>query len=646
MAPRSVHFPKIFEPAFLGPLEVRNRLIMAPMGSRLSNENGGVSPWQVDYYAERAKGGVGTIIVEITGVDSPRGVTSPQTLTIHEDFYIGGHNELVEAVHAHGARILLQLAHVGRNRRFAMGVQPVAPSPIPNRFFGVTPRELSREEIEDLVKKFIAAALRAQTAGYDGVELHGAHGYLIGEFMSPLSNRRKDRYGGSLEKRMTFPVEIVQGIRRAAGPRYPILFRFSADEFEEGGTTLQESKKAAKILGEAGADVLHVSAGTYDSMATVIEPMSYPEGWKIYLAEAIKSAVKIPVIGVGVIRSPEFAERTLKEGRVDFLALGRALLADPHWPRKAREGKLREIIPCISCNECIGGRTFRSLHVRCAVNPATGREGWLRRLPAEKKKKVVVIGGGPAGLTAALEAKRRGHRVTLYEKSGRLGGQLRLAAAPPGREKIAWLGDYLRNQIRRERVKVLLGITATPGKIVREKPDTVILATGAVPLVPDLPGVESPQVCTAWDILGGEKIVQRKTVLVLGGGMVGCETALYLAARKNKVTVVEMLEGAAQDTDFITRADVLSRMKKAGIGILAGRKAEKIGPGELFLRTSAGREERTKGDIVVLALGAVPEENLKMSLRGKVNEIHTIGDARQPRKIIDAVYEGFRLNGG
>jgi 2,4-dienoyl-CoA reductase-like NADH-dependent reductase (Old Yellow Enzyme family)/thioredoxin reductase len=646
MAPRSVHFPKIFEPAFLGPLEVRNRLIMAPMGSRLSNENGGVSPWQVDYYAERAKGGVGTIIVEITGVDSPRGVASPQTLTIHEDFYIGGHNELVEAVHAHGARILLQLAHVGRNRRFAMGVQPVAPSPIPNRFFGVTPRELSREEIEDLVKKFIAAALRAQTAGYDGVELHGAHGYLIGEFMSPLSNRRKDRYGGSLEKRMTFPVEIVQGIRRAAGPRYPILFRFSADEFEEGGTTLQESKKAAKILEEAGADVLHVSAGTYDSMATVIEPMSYPEGWKIYLAEAVKSAVKIPVIGVGVIRSPEFAERTLKEGRVDFIALGRALLADPHWPRKAREGRLKEIIPCISCNECIGGRTFRSLHVRCAVNPATGREGWLQRLPREKKKKVVVIGGGPAGLMAALQAKRRGHRVTLYEKSGHLGGQLRLAAAPPGREKIAWFGDYLRNQIRREKVKVLLGITATPEKIAREKPDTVILATGAVPLVPDLPGVESPQVCTAWDILGGEKIVQRKTVLVLGGGMVGCETALYLAARENKVTVIEMLEGAAQDTDFITRADVLSRMKKAGIGILADRKAEKIGPGEVFLRNSAGKGERIKGDIAVLALGPVPGENLKMSLRGKVNEIHTIGDARQPRKIIDAVYEGFRLNGG
>jgi 2,4-dienoyl-CoA reductase-like NADH-dependent reductase (Old Yellow Enzyme family)/thioredoxin reductase len=646
MALKSVHFPKIFEPAFLGPLEVRNRLIMAPMGSRLANENGGVSPWQIDYYAERAKGGVGAIIVEITGVDSPHGVTSPKTLTIHEDFYIGGHNELVEAAHAHGARILLQLAHVGRNRGFAMGVQPVAPSPIPNRFFGVTPRKVSSGEIKDLVKKFVAAALRARTAGYDGIELHGAHGYLIGEFMSPLSNRRKDRYGGSLEKRMAFPVEIVHGIRRAVGPRYPILFRFSADEFEEGGMTLQDSKKAGRILEEAGVDVLHVSAGTYDSMATVIEPMSYPEGWKIYLAETIKKAVKIPVIGVGVIRSPEFAEQILKEGRVDFIALGRALLADPQWPKKAREGRVKEIIPCISCNECIGSRTFRNLHVRCAVNPATGREGWLQRFPAERKKKVVVIGGGPAGLMAALTAKRRGHRVTLYEKSDHLGGQLRLAAVLPGREKIAWFGDYLRDQIRRERVKVLLRTNATAEKIVQEKPDSVILATGAVPLVPDLPGGESPQGCTAWDILGGKKKVQGKAVLVLGGGMVGCETALYLAARDNQVTVVEMLEGAAQDTDFITRADILSRMQEARVEILAGRKAEKISAGEVFLRNSAGKEERIKGGFVVLALGAVPAGDLKKSLQGKVQEIHIVGDARQPRKIIDAVYEGFRFNGG
>ncbi len=645
MAPKSVHFPKIFESAFLGPLEVRNRLIMAPMGSRMANENGGVSPWQIDYYAERAKGGVGTIIVEITAVDSPWGVTSPKTLTIHDDFYIGGHNELVEAVHAYGARIVSQLAHVGRNRRFAMGVQPVAPSPIPNRFFGVTPRELTREEIEDLVRKFIAAALRAQTAGYDGIELHGAHGYLIGEFMSPISNRREDRYGGSLEKRMAFPLEIVQGIRRAVGPRYPILFRFSADEFEEGATTLEESKEAAKILEGAGVNVLHVSAGTYDSMAQTIEPMSYQEGWKIYLAEAIKREVEIPVIAVGVIRRPEFAERTLQEGRADFIALGRALLADPYWPQKAREERVKEIIPCISCNDCIGSRTFRNLHLRCAVNPATGREGRLQRLLPEKRKKVVVIGGGPAGLMAALTAKKRGHRVTLLEKSSHLGGQLNLAAKLPGREKIAWFGDYLRNEIQRERIKVILGTAVTPEKIAREKPHTVIVATGAVPNILNPPGAEKGQVCTVWDFLEGKKKIRGAFVLVLGGGLIGCETAIYLAGVNKKVSVIEMLETAAHDTDFITRADVLSRMKESGIEILTGRKAEKIDSGELLLKGSDGKEERIKADFIVLALGAVPAGDLKMKLQGKVKEVYTIGDARQPGKIMDAVYEGFRLYG-
>jgi NADPH-dependent 2,4-dienoyl-CoA reductase/sulfur reductase-like enzyme len=247
---------------------------------------------------------------------------------------------------------------------------------------------------------------------------------------------------------------------------------------------------------------------------------------------------------------------------------------------------------------------------------------------------------------AALTAKRRGHRVILYEKSDHLGGQLQLAATPPGREKIAWFGDYLRNQIQREKIKVLLGITATPEKIGREKPDAVILATGAVPYVPALPGVGSPQVCTAWDILGGKKIVRQKTVLVLGGGMVGCGTALYLAARDNKVRIVEMLEAAAQDADFITRADILSRMKEAGIEILAGKKAEKIDAGKVFLRNSAGKVESIEGDIVVLALGTVPAGDLKKSLQRKVKEIHTIGDAHQPGKIIDAVYDGFRLNCG
>jgi 2,4-dienoyl-CoA reductase-like NADH-dependent reductase (Old Yellow Enzyme family)/thioredoxin reductase len=628
----------------MGPLRVKNRLVMAPMGSRLANEVGGVSQRQIDYYAERAKGGVGTIIVEITGVDSPVGVASPKTLTIHDDIYTGGHNELTEAVHAFGAKIISQLGHVGRNRRAVYGAQPVAPSAIPCKFFGVVPRELTIPEIEDIVRKFIDAARRAKTAGYDGVELHGAHGYLIAEFMSASSNHRKDRYGGDLRGRMTFPLEIIGGIRKEVGPDYPILFRFSADEFIDGGMNLEESQKVGKILEKAAVDVLDVSAGTYDSMCRSIEPMSYDQGWKIYLAESIKKVVKIPVIGVGQIRAPEFAEGILEDGKVDFVALGRGLLADPYWPRKAKEGKGNDIIPCISCNDgCIGGRTFRNLHIRCTVNPTTGRERFVESLkPVSKRRKVVVVGGGPTGIMAALTASTRGHRVTLFEKTNELGGQLLLAAKPPGKEKISWFRDYLLHQINQQGIKVEFGCPVTLETIVQEKPDVVILATGAIPLIPDLPGIKDQSVCTAWEILEGKKKVEDKMVLIVGGGTVGCETALYLAPNNKKVTIIEMLNDIALDMEFLNRMDLMSKIQEANIEVLLERKVERIDSHGVALLNQEMKKEEVKGDIVVLAVGATPVNDLAKGLEDKVEEIHVVGDCYQPRKIFDAVYEGFR----
>jgi 2,4-dienoyl-CoA reductase-like NADH-dependent reductase (Old Yellow Enzyme family)/thioredoxin reductase len=612
----------MFEFGSMGPLRVKNRLVMAPMGTRLANEVGGVSQRQIDYYAERAKGGVGTIIVEITGVDSPAGVASPKTLTIHDNIYIGGHNDLVEAAHAFGAKIISQLGHVGRNRRAVYGAHPVAPSAVPCKFFGVVPRELTIPEIEDIVGKFIEAARRAKTAGYDGVELHGAHGYLITEFMSASSNHRKDRYGGDLRGRMTFPLEIIQGIRKELGPDYPILFRFSADEFVDGGMNLEESKKVAVILEEAGVHALDVSAGTYDSMSRSIEPMSC----------------------VGQIRTPEFAEGILEEGKVDFVALGRGLLADPYWPRKAKEGKGNNIIPCISCNDgCIGGRTFRNLHIRCTVNPTTGRERFVESLrPVSKRRKIVVVGGGPTGIMAALTASTRGHRVTLFEKTNELGGQLLLAAKPPGKEKISWFRDYLLHQINQQGIKVEFGCPVTLETIVQEKPDVVILATGAIPLIPDLPGIKDQSVCTAWEVLEGKKKVGDKMVLIVGGGTVGCETALYLAPNNKKVTIIEMLNDIALDMEFLNRMDLMSKIQEAKIEVLLERKVERIDPNGVVLSNEEKDEEELKADAVVLAMGAVPVDDLAKGLEDKVEEIHVVGDCYQPRKIFDAVYEGFR----
>ncbi len=638
---------KMFEPAFFGPLEVKNRLVMSPMGTRMASEIGGVTERQIAYYVERARGGVGLITTEVTCVDQPLGVSGPTNLTLHDNGYIGGHNELVEAVHAHGARIICQLMHAGRQTRTASikGLQPVAPSAIPCKFLNVMPRALAIGEIEEIVQKFIDAAQRVKTAGYDGVELHGAHGYLIAQFLSPVSNQRTDRYGGDLERRMNFPLEIVRGIRKAVGPHFPISFRLSADEFLEGGVTLEESRKIAPRLEEAGVHVLSVTAGAFDTMPKMIESMSYEEGWKIYLAEEIKKTVKIPVIGVGAIRTPAVAEKIFREGRVDFLALGRALVADPYWPNKAKEGRADDIVKCLSCNTgCIGGRVFRDLHLRCAVNPVAGRErefGTL--LPADKKKKVLIVGGGPAGMEAARVARARGHRVTLAEKSAKLGGQLRLAAVPPGKDKIKGYYEYLIRQMKKLKVKVQLKQEVTLAYVQKLKPDVVIVATGAKPWVPDIPGSQSRKTVKAWDILEGKKKIEASTVVVAGGGTVGCETALFLASQNRKVIVAEMLGDLALDMEPINRMDLLVHLQEAGIEVRLEKKMKEITEKGVVFSDPGGREEFIPADWVVLALGARPDHALCAKLAGKVPELHVIGDSGKVGKIIDATYDGFRV---
>ncbi|MBI5968227.1 MAG: FAD-dependent oxidoreductase, partial [Deltaproteobacteria bacterium] len=459
------------------------------------------------------------------------------------------------------------------------------------------------------------------------------------------SNKRTDQYGGNFKNRMNFPLEIIRGIKKSLGQDYPLLFRFSADEFVEEGRSLEESKQVARGLEGEGVHVLDVSAGTYDSMPTLIEPMSYEEGWKIYLAEEIKKVVKIPVIGVGVIRTPAMAENILKEGQVDFLALGRALLADPHWPNKARQGRVDEIIKCISCNiGCIGGRVFRDLHIRCTINPVTGREREFGTLiPAAKRKKVLIIGGGPAGMEAARIAKMRGHQVTLVEKSARLGGQLRLAAVPPGKDKINWYSDYLLYQMEKLKIKIHLRHQATPTSAQRLNPDVVIVATGATPWVPDIPGIESPNVVQAWEVLERKKKVVGSQIVVAGGGIVGCETALFLAPSNRKVTIVEMLESIALDMEPINRTDLQAKIQKAGIEVLVKKTVKRITDEGLTVSDDKGQEELIPAERVVLAFGGKPDDSLFRKLAGKIPELHLIGDSGRGRNIFDAAYDGARV---
>ncbi len=637
-------FPKLFEPGHIGSIEIRNRTIMPAMGTNLANEIGAVTEPMISYYRERAIGGVGMIITEIVSVDAPQGNAIPNELCLHDNSYIAGHNELVEAVKQHGAKIIPQLHHAGRQTtpESTFGLEPVAPSAIPDPSTGIIPRELTIPEIEELVEKFTDAAIRAQNAGYDGIELHGAHGYLIGQFMSPFSNRRNDKYGVDLRGRMQFPLEIIQSIRRATFCAFPIVFRISVDEFVQGGINLDQSREICRMLQDAGVAAINVSSGNYASMNTILEPMNYAEGWRSYLAAEIKKVVQIPVITVGVIRSPETAERILAEGQADFVALGRTLLADPHWPVKAMGGRVDDIRKCISCNIwCIGERVFKNLHIRCTVNATCGRE---HEYPVIRKTSqpmsFAVAGGGPAGMEAARVLAIKGHRVTLFEKGPELGGQIKLAAVPPGKDKIRWSIEYLESQIRKLGVDIRLNTEATPDLLQNHNPNVVIVATGARPLLPDIPGIQNPNVTTAWDVLSGHYRVGNE-VVIAGGGEVGCETALFLARNGVKTTIVEMEDEIAVDTEPISRVVLLDELKKAGVTTHKNLKVREVKNDGVIAQNRNWEDQWIPCTHVVFSVGSVSVNHLETELKDRGMNVFVIGDARRPRKLNHAVMDAF-----
>jgi 2,4-dienoyl-CoA reductase-like NADH-dependent reductase (Old Yellow Enzyme family)/thioredoxin reductase len=599
----------------------------------------------IDYYKERAKGGVGLIIVEYTVVEYPQGKGGATTLSIHDEPLIPGHNMLVETVHRQGAKIALQLSHLGnRASPIFTGQQPAGPSPIPCVILGIVPRELTIKEIEMLIDLFVKGAERARDSGYDAIELHGAHGHLVSQFMSPYFNERTDCYGGNLENRMRFPLEIVKRVREKLGEDYPIIFRLSGDEFVKGGRNLEESVQIASMVEEIGISAIHVTAGIRETYNTTIEPMPYEQGWKIYMAETIKRAVSIPVIAVGVIREPQFAEDVLKEGKADFISIGRGLIADPEWPRKAATGREEDIRRCISC-VCCYGRIERSLSLRCAINPDVGfeRES-LDMKPATVKKKVMVIGGGPAGMEAARIASRRGHEVFLFEKEKELGGQLRLASIPPGKEKINWLTDYLGNQIRKSHVDINVGIKIDAKKVDEVRPDVVVIATGARAAIPEFPLRDKKlrrKILTAWEVLEGKhEFLREEEIVVLGGFVLGCEIAEFLASRGNKVSIITRSNQIAINTNNITREDLSQRLHKRGVTIYTKHDVSEIVEDGINLMDDKGKLVHIKADRIISTRLVVPVKELKEILYGKVKEIYHIGDSKEPRRIAEAILEG------
>ena len=487
---------KLLEPIKIGKLELKNRMMMPALCSKYPTESGAVSDRMIDFYVERARGGASLIVIENTCIDWPVGKAGTNPIRADEWRYVHGLHDLAKAVQAHGTRIATQLHHTGRqNSTIAStdGEPLVAPSPIPCLpTGGEMPRELTIPEIDGIIGKYVMGASITKTAGFDAVEIHGAHGYLITQFMSPFTNKRTDEYGGDFEGRMRFPLRVVEGVRLAVGPDFPIIFRFSADEYIDGGLTLEDNKLIAQMLVDAGVDALSVSAGIYESTpwySRIFPTMAMPEGCNVHLAAEIKKVVKVPVIVAGKLGNPEFAAEVLSSGKADIIAFGRPLLADPDLPKKVSQGRLDEIRPCIYCNEACAGNMSHFWRIECVVNPDLGREREYRINPAQKSRRVLVVGGGPAGMEAARVAALRGHDVSLQEKEDKLGGQLVAASVPQFKRPIQGFAEYLENQVKRLGVNLQLGSEVSPESIRKMKPDVVILATGSSHTIPDITGV-------------------------------------------------------------------------------------------------------------------------------------------------------------
>ncbi len=647
----------LFQPIKIGSMELKNRLVMAPMGTGFPNPDGTVNQRTIDYYAERAKGEVGLIIVEGACVDAPQGSAGFRSeLRVDDDRYIDGLRKLTDAIHnmstiKNGTKVSLQLLHAGRySRSTATGLQPVAPSPIASRYTGEMPRELSATEAEAIIEKFAEAARRAREAGFDAIELIGSTGYLISQFFSPLTNKRTDRFGGDVISRCTFVVEIIQHIREKIGSEFPVDCKLSVDEYLPGGTTIEDSKVIAKEIEKAGGSMLHAWAGWHESPVAML-PMSVERGAFVFLAEALKQAVSLPIIAVGRINEPLLAARIITEGKADLVAMGRALLADPYLPKKAAEGDLEDIRKCIACCRCFDNimssiKGVKSLPIICSINAEMGREGEGLIKPTNDPKRVLVVGGGPAGMETARVAALRGHTVTLWEERDRLGGNLNMAVIPPHKEEINNLIEYLSYQMRCQHVKVELGKKVTPEVVLKENADVVVIASGAIPITPEIPGVDRRRVITAIDALSADSL-SGKEVVIIGGGLVGCETSEYLTSKGKKVTVIARREAIATDVGPSNRWVLLKRLRGLGIQMLTSIAVKEITANEVVIERE-GRTETLKADLVVLARGLKPRSELWESLShnttsGKVPRLYTTGDCSQVGKILEAIHDGFRI---
>jgi len=677
--------PLLFTPMKIGGVEIKNRVVMAPMLMGFGQFDGAVTAQMADYYEQRAKGGAGLIITEVTRVNDVTGALAFAQMALSHDSQIAPLAALAGRVHAHGTKLFVQLHHPGRqNLGLLIGTVPlsifmdrhfrgfrklmykivpagkvlmekdivpraVAPSRCErSAFSGAKNRALRKGEIKKLIGQFASAAERAQKAGADGVELHASHGYLIQQFLSPHTNKRRDEYGGSLDNRMRFLLEIIAAVREACGRDFPLMVRLSVDEcYDKAGRPgtgygLEEGLEMARRLEQAGIDAIDVSCAGYDAFNCWLEPMSYEDGWRAYMAAAVKKQVSIPVMAVNLIRSPEQAERQLRDGVQDFIMLGRPLIADPLWPQKAEQGKTGEITRCINCLYCIESmqnNAYIGSHGLCSVNARVGREA--ETFPADGQgRTVIVIGAGPAGMAAASFLGERGFYPVVFEKRAQPGGQLIDGGKPPHKSKIAWCIEDLYNSALRAGAEFRFGTEADAQAVDALAPYAVVVATGGEPAVPrGIPGIDLPMVCTADETLACPEKIAAGEVAVIGSGMTGLETAELLAGLGKRVTVVEMAEKPAPGVWMQHVDDILPRLSALGVTIMTGAKLVAVRQcGIVVGHPKTGRPQREiPCGNVVLAVGVRSVNGLFGLLKNQQDRVFMCGDAQATGRIADAV---------
>ena len=661
-------FNKLFEPITIGKVKIKNRISMAPMGAfGLCFEDGAYNQRAVDYYVERAKGGTGLIITSITKVENEIDKTVMPAfpcVTINPIHFLETSAEMTERVHSYGTKIFLQLT-MGFGRSGApvlMAAPPVSASAIPNYWDPtVTCRPLSTEEVETIVQRFGESAEVAKKAGYDGVEIHAVHeGYLLDQFTLAIFNHRTDKYGGDLRGRLTLPIEIVQTIKDACGQDFPVGLRYSVksaikdwrqgglpdEDYEEKGRSLEEGLQAAKILEAAGYDELNADVGTYDAWYWSHPPIYQKHGLYLPYAEELKKVVHIPVIVAGKLDIPEMAEQALETGKADMIGLGRALLTDADWPKKVLDGRIDEIRPCIGCHAGCLGRAFEGKPLSCAVNPACGREQIYKMIPTQTPKKILVAGGGIAGMEVARVATLRGHKVSLYEKSGELGGHIIPGSKPDFKLDDRRLLEWYKAQMAKVQIGLHKNSEVTKELIETEKPDAVVIATGSHDRRPSVPGINKPQVKTATEVLNDVSQAGRQ-VVVIGGGLVGCETALFLARAHREVAVVEVLDdillSSGNPIPHMNRMMLIDLLKFYHVRTITRNSLLEVKDQSAVIISREFRQTELPCDTVVTATGYQKDDALYKALDGKLAELYVIGDANKVENIMHAIWTAYEI---